>query len=631
VIVARCPACGAEVPFKRDGSMVVVCAYCSAVVARGDRGFESLGKIADLIETGSPLQLGLHGRIGGVDFELVGRTQLQHELGGVWDEWYAALADGRWGWLAEAQGCFYLTFEQPIPEEGLPLQGELQVGEPAPIPGPVDFVTAEKGSARLVSGRGEIPFRVEPGAAVAYADLSGPAGEFATLDYSQSPPAYYAGRQVTLAELGLGGAPAAEHEARHVKGAELRCPQCGGPLELRAPERSKRVTCPSCGALLDCAQGRLAWLQALEPPPPAVAPVLPLGSTGALGDNTYTVVGFVVRSVEEDGQRWPWQEYLLYEPLAGFRWLTCSGGHWSFVAGVPPGQVTTAGRTASWRGRPYRLFQDGMARVDHVLGELYWEVKAGEEVQTADFVRPPEMLSKEWSEAEVNWSVGTYLSPKEVARAFGVDVPLSTEGVAPNQPGPHQGVYRIWGWMLLATFAVGLVIMGTRKRQSLFDHTFAFEPMASAQAAQTVFSDPFDVAGRRNLRVVLSAQLDGRRSWVYVDGDLIDEATGLVQSFSAPLEPDEEGSPRQYRSAEIYLPALPAGRYTLRLEAQWENFAEPLSDLAVHLELGVPRPTHVLGALGLISIIPILVFFARAGFEKRRWENSSYSALGGTS
>ena len=55
---------------------------------------ESLGKAADLVQTGTLLAIGRQGRFEGVPFTLVGRRQLAHGAGGVWDEWYAAFADG---------------------------------------------------------------------------------------------------------------------------------------------------------------------------------------------------------------------------------------------------------------------------------------------------------------------------------------------------------------------------------------------------------------------------------------------------------------------------------------------------------------------------------------------------------
>src|SRR5436309_619137 len=105
------------VDFKVSTALVTVCPYCNSVVGRSDKGLEDLGKVADLVESGSPLDVWLKGRFQGVPFDLTGRVQYAHPAGGVWDEWYAHFADGRWGWLAEAQGRFYLTFESPAPPD----------------------------------------------------------------------------------------------------------------------------------------------------------------------------------------------------------------------------------------------------------------------------------------------------------------------------------------------------------------------------------------------------------------------------------------------------------------------------------------------------------------------------------
>src|SRR6201990_539223 len=178
---ANCPACGAQVIFKTGSAVGVVCEFCHSVVARTDRGVEDAGKVADIVESGSPLEVGLRGVYVGVAFELTGRAQLQHAAGGFWDEWYAAFQDGRWGWLAEAQGRFYLTFQIPLTEQTLiPPFPMLQLGEPvAALPSSVPLVVAEKGTARALGAKGEIPYKLTPGAQYEYADLSGAHGEFA--------------------------------------------------------------------------------------------------------------------------------------------------------------------------------------------------------------------------------------------------------------------------------------------------------------------------------------------------------------------------------------------------------------------------------------------------------------------
>src|ERR687893_391748 len=328
---ANCPAFGAEVLFKTGSSVVVVCEFCRSVVARTDRGIEDLGKVADVVESGSPLEVGLRGVYLGVAFELTGRAQLEHAAGGFWDEWYASLADGRWGWLAEAQGRFYLTFQIQVPDpNSLPTFDQLQLGQPvAAIPARIPLVASEKGEARLLAAEGEIPYRLTPGETYRYADLSGREGFFGTLDYGDEPPGVYVGREVSLEELGI--APTGRTRAtepRAVTASRLNCPQCAGPLELRAPDKAERVTCPNCGALLDINRGELRYLKTLEfvGTRPDIAP----GAVAEFEGQPFTVIGFMTRSVEFDGVRYHWQEYLLYNPMVGFRWLVQVDAPWRF-------------------------------------------------------------------------------------------------------------------------------------------------------------------------------------------------------------------------------------------------------------------------------------------------------------
>ncbi len=115
VLAANCPSCAAPIEFKAGSTIVLVCPFCRSAVARTDRNLEDLGKVAEIAESESPLKIGLKGTFKGNRFELTGRAQNRHELGGVWDEWYATFSNGWVGWLAEAQGKFYLTFYQPLP------------------------------------------------------------------------------------------------------------------------------------------------------------------------------------------------------------------------------------------------------------------------------------------------------------------------------------------------------------------------------------------------------------------------------------------------------------------------------------------------------------------------------------
>jgi uncharacterized protein DUF4178 len=647
MLEGNCPACGASVSFKSGSSIVVVCEYCRSIVARTDRALEDLGKVAELLETNSPLDIGLRGTYRGVPFELTGRAQLGHEAGGVWDEWYATFQNGWLGWLAEAQGRFYMTFKQPIQDPRIvPPFGRLLLGQPIlGLPITTPLAIAETGRARALGAKGEIPYRLTPGETNFYADLSGAGGAFGTLDYGESPPIFFLGQEVTLAELGITATgKEREREARRVAAAHLNCPQCGGGLALRAPDITERVTCPNCNSLLDVNQGQLKYLTSLKPA--QFAPVIPIGASGVFeGGLQLVVIGFVARSVEIEATRYYWSEYLLYHPQVGFRWLVESDAHWNFVEPVPPGEVTEDLKSVQFRGKTFKIFQDAEARVEYVSGEFYWKVEVEERVRAVDYVKPPLMLSKEISHTyfrtggtpekpeyvqlgEINWSLGTYVPIKEVEKAFGVSGLARPSNVAPNQPFLHKGVYKYWLILLPVLLALGIVMaIIASANQRVMTATYQFPALPNADGTQVIFSDPFELRGQRNIKVTAQSPAISN-SWLYMEGDLINDDTGLVQTFPLPVEyysgvEDGESWSEGSSSEDVTLSSLPAGKYIMRLEAQWEKWQQPMP-VTVTVEQGVTRGVNFILALIVLSIIPIFVMIWNIIFESRRWSESMF-------
>jgi hypothetical protein len=51
---------------------VVICGHCQTVVARKDASLEAHGKVARIVDTDSPLQLGIEGRYQKRGFRIVG-------------------------------------------------------------------------------------------------------------------------------------------------------------------------------------------------------------------------------------------------------------------------------------------------------------------------------------------------------------------------------------------------------------------------------------------------------------------------------------------------------------------------------------------------------------------------------
>lgn len=650
---ANCPTCGGPIEFKIGSSMLVVCPHCRSAVARLDRDLKDLGKVAALVDTDSPLTIGLAGRYQGKPFRLTGRAQMRHALGGVWDEWYAAFDDNRWGWLAEAQGRFYMSFEQKL--QHLPDYDSLTVGEPVPkLVTPL--VVAEKGSAHYISADGEIPFALVPDSELIYADLSGSEGVFATLDYSDAEAVMYAGNEVSLKDLALDAGGAQPRPEKRVAVTHLGCPNCGGALALRAPDATERVGCPYCGSLIDCTQGKFTLLHALDKK--VEHPLIPLGAEAEFEGTKQIVIGYMKRSCIVEGVKYFWKEYLLYSKTLGFRWLVHSDFHWTYVRPLQTAQVRADAKTAVYNGTIFKRFQDAPATVESVLGEFYWKVEAGETVATSDFVSPPLMLSSErtnyaqksgqQSGGEIAWSLGEYVQPDEIKTKFKLQGIPQPSTVGACQPNPHQGWGKRWLLGLAAVFGLTIFLMIVKPDRTIVDQDITFEAQPAVKSAVPAtnaatttgpesadvgavwLSEPFEVNPRQKISIEAKTRLNN--SWMALEGALIDDSRGDVQPFDLNVEywsgSDSDGSWSEgSQEGSVYLPAQPGGKYLLRLEGHWEKMTSPQT-FHLKVEQTAIDPIFLFLTMFCVSILPLIMIVLKFRFENRRWSESMYGPKG---
>ena len=614
--------------FELGATLLRVCEHCGTAVARRGADLASYGKVAALIPTPSVLKLGLEGDYEGAPpFRLIGRLQLDYGAG-TWDEWLMGFSDGSWAWLSEAQGRFHYMGQAELPP--LPGFDQVRPGQTVDLGPPGTFVVAEVRRARFASAVGELPFAVAPGSELRYADLSGPGGRLATIDYGSgdAPEALYVGSEVTLEQLGFSDLPTAEDRLKRVAGLDLKCPQCGGPLEVKAPDQTQRIACPYCGSLLDATRD-LAVLEALAHP--ELQPAIPLASKGRLGDVEWMVIGAMERSVTVEGVRYPWREYLLYEPGHGFRWLVEARGHWSFVEPLAAGDIGERYGQPEYRAEKFSHFQSGTATVDHVLGEFYWAVARGDQTETDDYIAPPRMLSKEVAESEITWSLGSYTEPDMVWKAFHLEgSPPEREGVGPNQPWPGTDPKQVFRRALVAVAAlivlyVAFSIAGSKTihRESVAIPATALP--GSPEAA--VFAGPVFVPAESNLQVKVHAPVSN--SWLYLEGALINEETGAVDEFDLEVSyysgRDSDGSWSEGSTTEArYIPTVPPGRYTLRLLPQWESGRPPPPSYALTVTSRVPRFYHVLLAALALLAWPAGRLWRYFRFQTERWSESDH-------
>lgn len=457
-----------------------------------------------------------------------------------------------------------------------------------------------------------------------------------------------------------------------VKAKAMYCPNCGGPVEFRGFGHALTVVCPQCLSVLDASSPLLKVLQEAQDAQSRRTPLIPLGQRGKWSSAIWEVIGFQTRAVEDDGVIYEWEEYLLFNPYKGFRYLTNYQGHWNFVTPVeslPERRAIGSRPSVYFEGSLYRHFSGAQATTTFVLGEFPWRVTVGEEVLADDFVHPPLVLSSETTNNEVTWSKGEYTPGADIWKAFALpgNAPRP-QGVYLNQPAPHGGkVGGAWGLfalMLAALFVIAIAFGALSPGDKVFDEHYHYSTADYAtdnRREPSFVTKVFDIEGRTsNLQLTIQTNLVN--NWAYFNLALINEDTGNAFDFGHEVSyyagTDSDGNWSEgSSSSSVIIPHVAAGHYYLRVEPEMEGSptpsdkpmpaptvtptppaasrsrAIPLNAKSVYYEIVLRHDVATYGwfwLAALLLLIPPIFYTIRAvAFENRRWSSSDYPPTGG--
>lgn len=415
----------------------------------------------------------------------------------------------------------------------------------------------------------------------------------------------------------------------------LNCPHCGAALTLRSFNNAVTIVCESCHSILDAKDPNLQILQQFKASADE-KPLIPLGSRGKLRGTDYEVIGFQRRTIHIDGEAYSWHEYVLFNPYKGFRYLTEYNGHWNDVSTLKalPEQVPNSSPPkVRYLGETYRHFQTAKAGTSFVLGEFPWQVRVGEADVVTDYVSPPRVLSSEKTGNEVNWSMGEYMSGKDIWKAFRLPGdPPEPIGVYENQPSPlTSDTMSIW--VAFAAFALALVVMMigfdlTADKREVFNGYYKFDSNQRADAS--FVTDEFTLGGHTsNIEVNTSTDLNNR--WIYLNYALINVDTGQAFDFGREVTYyhgyDSDGSWSEGSANDsVAVPKVPAGRYYLRIEPEGDP-GYGVTYYTVNVKRDVPQYSLYAVALGALLLPAILLTWRTLSFEHMRWSESDHPPI----
>ena len=419
----------------------------------------------------------------------------------------------------------------------------------------------------------------------------------------------------------------------------LECPNCGGTVEIRGHAHSINAVCIQCLSIIDTSNPSLRIIQQFKEKQ-RIQPLIPLGTRGKMDGVEWEAIGFQVREIEVEGVEYRWSEYLLYNPYRGYRYLTEYRGHWSFIRTLRsiPETTTKRGRKALKFGdATYSHFQTAAAKTVYVMGEFPWQVRVGETVGVQDFVCPPYSLSAETTSDEVTWSSGSYVTGDEIWKAFALPGhPPRREGVYSNQPSPYTGKIKgIWTtllWLMAAFLVLGCMVGLAGRGREMFSQRYSFNSFVKSEPA---FVTPIFELPEGNVRVEIDTDLSN--DWAFFSMALINDDTGNAYDFGREVSyyfgRDSDGNWTEGdRSNSYTVPAVPAGRYYLRVEPEMANDgAAHAVNYSVRVKAGVLEGKWLLLVFFLLPIPAIWRTWRAMQFESKRWSESDYGTMFGTS
>jgi uncharacterized protein DUF4178 len=648
VIQAGCPNCGNSVPFRSEYSTHAVCGFCDTMVVRTASGVENLGKVAEIQQDGSPLQVGVQGEYAGKAFQIVGRIQLAYG-DGYWNEWHLMYSNGQTGWIGEAMGEYFVSFESDI---GVPQESQIGLGRGLKLGDQVYAVTGFTKN-RVSAYEGELPFLVDTKEEFSTYDLRSTSGKAATIDYSGDQPSLFEGEYKTFQSFNFTGLrqegappdPAMGMRVPATAGTvdKFNCPTCGAPHSVNGGVRSKVLVCEYCGSAVDLSGSSLnvIWQEEQIRQKLKGKSQVPLGSVANLDGLEFTVIGYVRKSVTYQGVEYPWIEYLLYNYTNGYRWLVESDGHYTLMdtifelpqtsAGTPVGQPGSDSIVHD--GETFRHFQTSTAVVTAVAGEFYWRVKIGDQAANFDYVAPPYTLSAESSHTGFVWAKGEYKTQNEIRQLFGIQQALQAPiGVAPAQPNPHVSDSKtVWGTFWVASL-VGffLLAFGVITGSSGQLYQTKNQVYQTFQKNSPGVSEAFEIKGHGNVALDFKSQPNNR--WIFIKATLENQETKKTYPIGVTLERfyGKGSAEERVRKAGI-----PNGTYKLRWEVtSGTNTKTPdkidpkQPSTKLPYTITVRRGDAVWGwyffMVLILLPIPIVLTAKKSGFETKRWYNSDY-------
>ena len=190
-----CPKCSAPLDLKIAGrSKSIICASCGSQIDLTSPDFKILGNVGTRPDPQvTQFTIGMKGKIGGKEYQIIGRVVYRDDEGDVWDEWLCLSAAGEYIWISDSENegmaiWYSFTPKKPVDPSTLGVGQHLNLRD-------TDVKVRDMGRANIDFLEGELTWKASVNDKMRYAEVDGPSQRI-SIEYTENEIEFYWGRRL---------------------------------------------------------------------------------------------------------------------------------------------------------------------------------------------------------------------------------------------------------------------------------------------------------------------------------------------------------------------------------------------------------------------------------------------------
>jgi len=622
--IHSCPSCSSVITFRSADTDLIVCPQCGSRLQRLAGGLlRDRDELAKVEDTFTPIQVGTTGTWNGQRFTVIGRIRCLF-VERFTNSWSILFDNGTLQTLSESGGL-YVIYEKIAADPRLPYDKIkwLSMGS-----GTIEsssgstYILERKEECVAIEVEGEVEI-IDWDGKFAYVQIASLDGDRIKIINAEKGIFYYRTYHLSIEAIQFQQLRPLPVDAGY---RALTCNQCNKSNELRSYPFTQSFACQHCNAALSI---RGKWVKYRRKLKQSREMAMPLQAKGKIKDIEYEIVGFAVK---EDTYGYSWREYILFNSIHHYAFLSEYNGHWIFLREIADAPVIRNSKAADldYRGETFLLYNEYRYSIQEARGEFPGDVFNNADPHCREFISPPEMWAREMQKDGFTWYHGEHISANDLYKAFGAGISLPFR-IGSGAVQPVKG-YVSPQWLKRSVIVVSVLLFvifgistGFNRDASVFSQSF--DVADSASTFSTVTPKFILDKTASNLEIQFSALVSN--NWAEANITLVNADNGKEYSTELGVEyyagyEDGESWSEGSKENTVLLTSIPKGNYFIEVIVSKPE-ASSIGSFHLEARYDVPMWSNFWIFLVILLLPGLGLFWYIQLRERARWSNSNFS------